>query len=54
MKAFATQVAEQDIDYSTLDKRDIGKWAVIVQGCWHFAKDLESAEKLADDLNAGK
>lgn len=34
-------VTQQDVDSSSLDSTDIGRWAFIVQGCWQLF-DTES------------
>lgn len=47
------QVDESDLDHhGTLEKSDIGRWYVIVQGSMHFVDSKESGAALRDSLNA--
>lgn len=50
--AKAVIIDEQDVEYSsTLTKRDIGKSAVMSNGCFHFRETHKEAEELAKFLN---
>jgi len=45
---FITKVSKQDVERSsTLEKADIGKWAIVVNGAWHIGYDSEAAAAAA-------
>jgi hypothetical protein len=49
-KAF--QVTAEDVERSsTLEESDIDRWAVMVNGCYQFCENKETAEDLAYMLN---
>lgn len=49
--ANSTIISEQDTEYSsTLTKSDIGRHAVVANGCFFLMSDQESASKLASEL----
>jgi hypothetical protein len=44
------QVTEETVEYSSLEKEDIGKWFYLVQGVYQLFDTKEEAEKSAEDV----
>jgi hypothetical protein len=48
-----TEITLQDIEYSsTLTRKDLGKFAVIDNGCWYIKDTEEEAKTLLKLLNS--
>ena len=46
-----TQLTEENLDYTSLDKSNVGKWFIIVNGTWQGPYDTkEKAESVAKNL----
>lgn len=43
-------VNERDTEYSTLDTTDVGKWCVLVRGCYHVFETEQDAQSCANAL----
>jgi len=44
------QVTANDVTYSNLRRKDIGKWAIIVTGCWHLFASEAQAQACYENL----
>ena len=49
--SFPFQISQQDINYSdSLEQEDLGKWALIINGCYQFFESVEAASKTRCEL----
>ena len=45
------QITEQDIERTSLEPEDQGRWALLIQGCFHTFESYEAARQSQALLN---
>jgi len=45
------QITEQEIERTSLEPDDFGRWALLIQGCFHLFDSFEAAKQTQTLLN---